>query len=161
MRKFTASTQSKLPGKYMHRWLLHRISYCWDMHSEAGKHVSSLSFIVIVETFTKKLTHSFCATALKPEFTEGTRHSISMLFSPTHELWDSFICLTFSNPYDEYRMINHFRVLSMSEYKYLRNTITFSFKTLLAADWYDNLLCRSKLEKHCDYGQKHQLTLHV
>lgn len=145
----------------MHRGLLHIISYCWDMHSEAGKHISSLSFIVIAGTLTKSLLTAFVQQPWKPEFTERTTHSITMLFSPTHELWDSFICFTFSNPYDECRMINYFRVLSMSEYKYLRNINTFSFKTLLAADWYDNLLCRSKLEQQCDYGQKHQLTLHA
>lgn len=77
----------------------------------------------------------------KPEFTERTTHSISILFSPTHALWDPyFICFTLSNPYDEYRMINYFKVLSMSEYKYFRNIDTFSFNTLLAANWYDNTL---------------------
>lgn len=35
-------------------------------------------------------------------------------------------------------MINYFKALSMSEYKYFRNINTFSFKTLLAAGWYDN-----------------------
>lgn len=37
-------------------------------------------------------------------------------------------------------MINYLKVLSMSEYKYFRNINTLSFKTLLAAEWYNNTL---------------------
>lgn len=63
---------------------------------------------------------------------------MSILFSPVHEFWDLFfICFTLSNPNDEYRMINYFKVLSMSEYKYFRNINARSFKTLLAAEWYN------------------------
>lgn len=106
----------------------------WKAHS-----TSPPSLGVIVQTSAKCLLTAFARQPWKPEFIDGTTHSISILFSPAHELWEPFfICFTLSNPDDEYRMINYFKVLSMSDYKYFRNISTFSFKTLLAADGYDD-----------------------
>ena len=116
--------------------LLRHAVRSWEAHS-----TSPLCLSVIVQTLTKCSLTAFVQQPWKPECTEGTTHSISMLFSPAHELWDPcFICFTFSNTYDEYRMINYFKVLSISEYKYVRNIDIFSFKTLLAVDWCDNTL---------------------